>query len=196
MRSFRLFLPVMILACCQATWAQSPTYGLGRTPTADEIRAKDISIGPDGKELPPGSGSAKEGAQIFAQKCAACHDASGSGGPAPTLIRGVKNPSPAPCLVPCIREDEVMGFHAPYATTIWDFINRGMPFMQEGSLKPDEVYALVAFLLYKNGVIQETDVLDAQSLPKVKMPNREGYVLPEWKHGVLRPSLAKSNSSQ
>jgi cytochrome c len=89
-----------------------------------------------------------------------------------------------------------MAIHAPYATTMWDFINRGMPFLQEGSLKPNEVYSLVAFLLFKNGVIQENDVLDAQSLPKVKMPNREGYAIPEWKPGTPRPLVAKPKPSQ
>jgi cytochrome c len=81
-----------------------------------------------------------------------------------------------------------MGLHAPHATVIWDYINRGMPLGKEGSLTPDEVYALTAFLLFKNGVIQEDDVMDAQSLPKVNMPNREGYALPreEWKHGTPR----------
>ncbi len=80
-----------------------------------------------------------------------------------------------------------MGIHSPYATTIWDYINRGMPFGKEGSLKPNEVYALTAFLLYKNGVVPEDQVVDAQSLPQIKMPNRDGYVLPEWKHAMPRP---------
>ena len=83
-----------------------------------------------------------------------------------------------------------MALHSPYATVMWDYINRGMPINKEGTLKPDEVYSLVAFLLYKNGVIKDEDeVLDAQSLPKIQMPNRDGYALPaeEWKHG--RPRL-------
>ena len=194
MGSRRLLLPVMavvILGLCQPARAQSPTYGLGKTPTAEEIRVWDIAISPIGKELPPGSGSAKEGASLYAQKCAACHGATGSGGRAPQLIKtdattpatGGKQP---PCLSPCIRGANVMGIHSPYATTIWDYINRGMPFGKEGTLKPDEGYALTAFLLYKNGVIPEDQVLDAQSLPQIKMPNRDGYVLPEWKHGAPR----------
>ena len=76
-----------------------------------------------------------------------------------------------------------MALHAPYATTLWDYINRGMPFKQEGSLKPDEVYAITAFILSKNGVIQEDQVLDAQSLPQVKMPNHDGYAIPELEAG-------------
>jgi len=183
---------LMTLALCRLGWAQSPTYGLGKTPSAEEIRAWDIAISPDGKELPPGSGTAKEGAPLYAQKCAACHGATGSGGRAPQLIKIDASAAPAtgkepPCLAPCIRGANVMAIHSPYATTIWDYINRGMPFSKEGSLKPNEVYALTAYLLYKNGVIPEDQVVDKQSLPQIKMPNRDGYVLPEWKHGMPRP---------
>jgi hypothetical protein len=181
-------LAALILSACGATWAQSPTYGVGRTPTPEEIRAEDITISPDGKNLPPGQGTAKEGAAIFAQKCAMCHGENGSGGLAPMLIKPetpVK--SSTPCLSPCIGPGNVMALHAPYATVIWDYINRGMPFRQEGSLKPDEVYSLTAFLLYKNGVIQEDEVLAQTTLPQVKMPNRDGYAIPDWKPGMPRP---------
>ena len=194
MRSLRILLPCIVfgvvagLGLCWSAWAQSPKYGLGKTPTAEEIRAWDISIGPDGKELPPGSGSAKEGARIFADKCSACHGETGSGGLAPMLIKPatpLKNPPP--CLSPCIGPNSVMALHSPYATTIWDYIHRAMPFGQEGSLKPDEVYAITAFLLYKNGVIKEDAVLNQQTLPQVVMPNRNGYALPDWKPGSPRP---------
>jgi cytochrome c len=154
----------------------------------EEIRAEDITISPDGKNLPPGTGTAKEGAAIFAQKCAMCHGENGSGGLAPMLIKPeapVK--SPTPCLEPCIGPGDVMALHAPYATIIWDYINRAMPFRQEGSLKPDEVYSLTAFLLYKSGVIQEDEVLAQTTLPQVKMPNRDGYAIPDWKPGMPRP---------
>jgi S-disulfanyl-L-cysteine oxidoreductase SoxD len=193
MRSFRFFLPVIALLVCHAAWAQSPTYGLGKTPTEDEIRAWDISISPTGKELPPGHGTAKEGAQVYTQKCSICHGTTGSEGPAPMVIKRQSPPAnPGPCLSPCIRDANVMAMHAPYATVIWDFINRGMPFKQEGSLKPDEVYALTAFILYKNGVIGgEDDALDQQSLPKVKMPNADGAAIPDWKPGMPRPFWPK-----
>jgi S-disulfanyl-L-cysteine oxidoreductase SoxD len=192
MRSFRYLLPAMMLASCVGGWAQSPTYGVGRTPTPDEIRAWDISISPTGKELPQGSGTAKQGAAIYAQKCVICHGATGSEGPAPMLIRRQNPPAnPGPCVAPCIRDNNVMALHAPYATVIWDYINRGMPFKQEGSLKPDEVYALTAFILFRNGVIGEDDVLDAQTLPQVKMPNRDGAAIPDWKPGQPRPFSAK-----
>ena len=188
MRSLRLLLPVTILAFSLAGWAQSPTYGLGKAPSPEEIRAMDITISPDGSNLPPGRGTAKEGAPLFAQKCAACHGTTGSGGPAPMLIKPQSaSKSSTPCLAPCIGEGNVMALHSPYATTLWDYINRGMPFKQEGSLKPDEVYAITAFILFRNGVIQEDQVVDAQSLPQIKMPNHDGYALPEWKHGTPRP---------
>ena len=189
----RFFLVVAVLGICQTAWTQSPTYGVGRTPSAEEIRAWDIAISPTGKELPPGRGTAKEGAQLFVQKgCAGCHGEAGSGGHAPTLIPR-KGPQTAssmpsmPCLAPCVNDTNTMGVHSPFATTIWDYINRGMPLGDEGSLAPNEVYALTAFLLYKNDVIKEDEVMDAQSLPKVKMPNRDGFALPpEWKHGTPR----------
>jgi cytochrome c len=190
MGSLRLLPVVAVLGGCLAGWAQSPTYGVGRAPSAEEIQAWDISISPTGKELPPGRGTAKEGAQLFVQKgCAGCHGATGSGGRAPTLIRS-KDPKamPAmPCLNPCVDNTNAMAVHSPYATTIWDYIHRAMPLGREGSLTPNEVYSITAFLLYKNDVIQEDEVMDPQSLPKVKMPNRDGAGLPPpWKHGEPR----------
>lgn len=189
MGSRKLLLLVMILGLSQISKAQSPTYGVGRTPTPEEIRKLDISIGPDGKELPPGQGTAVEGAGVFVRKaCFGCHGETGSGGPAPTLIKSDgKTKSPYPCLNPCVNDSNVMALRAPYATTIWDYINRAMPLTKEGTLKPNEVYALTAYLLYKNGIIKEDEVMDAQSLPKVKMPNRGHFALaPEWKHGTPR----------
>ena len=162
-------------------WAQSPTYGLGKTPSAEELRAWDIAVGPDGKELPEGHGSAKDGEALFAQKCSACHGKNGYEGKAPQLIKAAPEVKLPPCLSPCIRGNGVMALHSPYATVIWDYINRGMPFGKEGSLKPDEVYAITAFLLAKNGVIPEDQVLDAKNLPQIKMPNHDGYVLPDYK---------------
>jgi cytochrome c len=170
--------------------AQSPTFGVGRAPTAEEVRAWDISIRPDGQELPQGHGTATDGAPLYVQKgCAGCHGRSGSGANAPTLIKSDgTSRSNVPCLAPCVNDNNVMALHSPYASVMWDYINRGMPLGKEGSLKPDEVYALTAYLLFKNGVIREDEVMDAQSLPKVAMPNRQGFALPaqEWKHGMPR----------
>ena len=192
MRLLRLLPLVMILGgLCHIGWAQSPTYGVGRTPSAEEIRAWDISISPTGKELPPGRGTAKEGAQFYVQKgCAGCHGATGSGGRAPNLIRrnGMPaNPAPGAMAGMEMGAPGIMALRSPFGATIWDYINRGMPLNKEGTLNADEVYALTAFLLYKNDVIQEDEVIDAQSLPKVKMPNRDGFAPPpEWKHGTPR----------
>ena len=160
-----------------AALAQSPTYGVGRTPSAEEIRAWDISIGPTGAELPPGRGTAKDGAQLYVQKgCAGCHGKTGTEGPAPPLI-GKADPKTDPW-----ERGRILPIRAPFATTVWDFINRGMPLGREGTLTADEVYALSAFLLNINGVIPEDVVLDAKSLPKVKMPIGDRYApLPEWK---------------
>jgi S-disulfanyl-L-cysteine oxidoreductase SoxD len=170
------FLGASVLA--QST----PRYGVGRTPTAEELRALDISIGPDGEELPPGRGTAKEGAQLFTSKgCAACHGANGTGGRAPEL-KSKSGPS-----VETWERGRILPVRAPFATIVWDYINRGMPLGREGSLKPDEVYALTAFLLYINEVIPEDAVLDAQSLPKIKMPIGDDYAsLPDWQPKTRR----------
>jgi len=184
-----LLLLIAVLSAAELASAQSPKYGVGRTPSAEEIRAWDISIGPDGKELPPGHGIAAEGAKLFREKgCVVCHGGTGSGGPAPTLIKSDgRKKSMYPCLVPCVDDSNVMALHAQYATTVWDYINRAMPLNKEGTLKSDEVYSLVAFLLLKNGVIAEDQVLDPQTLPKVKMPNHDhGALAPDWKRAVPR----------
>src|SRR6476661_3865410 len=176
----RKVVPLLVVGMCQVGSAQTPTYGIGRTPTADEIRTWDISISPNGTELPPGHGTAKEGAPLYVQKgCGGCHGRNGNMAQAPTLIKSdgtMKNQFS--CLQPCVNDNNVMALHSPYATVMWDYINRGMPLGKEQTLKPDEVYALTAYLLFKNGVIHEDEVMTAQSLPKVVMPNRNGAALP------------------
>jgi cytochrome c len=163
--------------------AQSPPYGVGSAPSEEEIRARDISISPTGKELPPGRGTPKEGAQLYVQKgCAGCHGAKGAGGLAPKLVKAEGKPNADPWDL-----GRVLPFRAPYATTVWDFINRAMPLGREGTLTADEVYALTAFLLNINGVIPEDAIMDRESLPKIKMPNRESWApLPDWKPGMDR----------
>jgi S-disulfanyl-L-cysteine oxidoreductase SoxD len=157
--------------------AQSPTFGVGRTPTAEEIRAWDISIGPTGEELPPGRGTAKEGALVYRVRgCAGCHGATGLEGKAPILkSKNVANPD-------VWARGRILPVRAPFATTVWDYINRAMPLNREGTLTADEVYALTAYLLYINEVIPEDQILDAESLPKIKMPIGNNFAsLPEWK---------------
>src|SRR5881409_543979 len=163
---------------------QSRTYGVGRTPSPEEIRAWDISIGPTGEELPPGRGTPKEGAQIYRTKCAVCHGATGVEGRAPILK---SKAGPAGSDTDIWARERILPLRAPFATTVWDYINRAMPLNREGTLTADEVYALTAYLLYINDVIPEDETLDAQSLPKVKMPIGDKYAsLPDWKPKTRR----------
>jgi cytochrome c len=181
MATLRLVALVLLLG--GVSFAQAPQrFGIGRTPTADEIRAWDISIGPTGEELPVGRGSAKEGAEVYKQKgCAACHGATGMGGPAPAL-KAKAGPE-----VNTWDRGRILPVRAPFATTVWDYINRAMPLNREGTLTPDEVYALTAFLLYINDVIPQEQVLDRESLPKVRMPIGDAYAsLPDWKPRTKR----------
>jgi S-disulfanyl-L-cysteine oxidoreductase SoxD len=180
MRMLRVLALLLLMGA--SALAQSPTYGVGRTPTAEEIRAWDISVGPTGEELPPGRGTAKEGAQLYVQKgCAVCHGKTGTEGAAPNL-KGKADPK-----TDTWERGRILPIRSPFATTVWDYINRAMPLNKEGTLTADEVYALTAFLLYINDVIPEDQVLDAQSLPKVKMPLGDGYApLPDWKPRTRR----------
>ena len=178
MRCFlNLLVPMIALTACVAALAQGPTYKMGRTPSAEETRAWDIAIGPEGKELPPGSGTAKEGTKIYAQRCAYCHGPTGTEGP--SLPEGGANLWPYSGsrgrVVPSLLggKGTLQGlWKSPFATTVWDYTTRAMPPGGERSLSTDEVYALTALLLYWNGIIPESDVIDAKSLPKIPMPNR------------------------
>lgn len=180
MATLRVLFLVLLMGA--SALAQGPTYGVGRTPSPEEIRAWDISIGPDGAELPQGQGTAVEGAKLYVSKgCAACHGATGTGGAAP-ILKGKNEPGMATW-----DRGRILPIRSPFATTVWDYINRAMPLGKEGSLTADEVYALTAFLLYINGVIPESQMLDARSLPKVKMPIGDEYAsLPDWKPRTRR----------
>src|SRR5438270_4300500 len=150
----------ILLLLSSPAFAQSPTYGLGHTPTPDQLRTLDISIGPTGDELPPGRGTAKQGAEVFVnQGCISCHGETGIGGPAPAL-RSQKSAD-----LPVWKRERILPLRAPFATTVWDFIRRGMPVGREGTLTVDEVYAVTAYLLFLNKVIPEDQVLDQVSLP-------------------------------
>ena len=172
-------LRVVILAGAGILAAQSPKYGVGRAPTEEQIRGLGTAIAPDGTGLPPGSGTVAAGREIFAVRCAKCHGEKANGDVGPALVGGQGTLATAKPL-------KTVGSYWPYATTVWDYISRAMPFDQPGLLKPPEVYAVVAYILSINGIIATDQVMDAKSLPKVKMPNRNGFV------SDPRPDVGKS----
>lgn len=150
--------------------AQAPKYGVGRAASAEEVRAADISVSPDGANLPPGGGTAAEGAAVYERRCQRCHGAKGEGGEeGPAVVGGQGTLNTAKPL-------KTVGSYWPYATTIFDYTRRAMPFNQPGMLTDDQVYAVTARMLYLNGIIRADERMDAKSLPKVKMPNRDGFI--------------------
>jgi len=161
-----LALALAVLA--SAAFAESPN--LGRVATPDEIAAWDISVGPDGAGLPPGSGSPKEGEAVYIPKCLGCHGEKGAGKPNDALVGGQGT------LAGDQTPIKTVGSFWPYATTIFDYVRRAMPLNAPKSLTNDEVYAVVAYILQLNGIIGENDVMNAQTLPLVRMPNRNGFV--------------------
>ena len=158
----------LIAMLATAAAAQLPKYNVGRAPTPEEIKAADISIPPDGSGLPAGSGTAVDGKQVYASRCAKCHGAQAQGGDEVALVGGQGSLKTAKPL-------KTVGSYWPYATTLWDYVNRSMPFKDPGSLTPSQVYAVTAHILFLHGIVKETDVMDAKTLPQVKMPNRDGF---------------------
>ena len=172
--SLKLLVPVMVLTAPVAVMAAERTFpNVGKPLSQAEIQAFDHMIGPEGKELPVGHGSPKEGAEIFAKRCEVCHGKNGENGITHHLVAGQPG---KPYRGPFYGPEKDGPSYFPYPTIAWDYINRAMPASNPGSLKPNEVYALVAFLYYRNGIINETDVMDEKSLPKVEMPNKNGFV--------------------
>jgi mono/diheme cytochrome c family protein len=151
-----------------ASLAETPN--LGKPIDEAAIAAWDISILPDGTGLPKGSGTPAQGAKIYAEKCTACHGDNGKGGAAAALVsdRGLAGINAA--------QKTIRNFW-PYSTTIFDFIRRAMPYQMPRSLTDDEVYALTAYILAENKLIGANDMMDAQTLPKVKMPNRDNFII-------------------
>jgi len=159
---------LLLLTAAAAALAQSP-YSVGRPPTPDELARWDISIRPDGKGLPAGQGSVSAGREIYANRCARCHGTSGQGGDSLPLAGGqgtLNSPKPL----------KTVSSYWPYATTVFDYVRRAMPFDNPGTLSNDQVYSVTAYVLYLGGVVPVNTVLDARSLPKVRMPNRDGFV--------------------
>ena len=151
-----------------AAIAQTPR--LGKPIMEADIAAWDISAMPDGTGLPPGSGTPAQGAKIYAQKCIACHGENGTGKPYAALVGG------AP-LTDGIDTSKTIANFWGYSTIVFDFIRRAMPFQAPRTLTDDEVYALTAYILALNRIIGENDTMNAQTLPKVMMPNRDGFII-------------------
>lgn len=180
---FKRLLAGMALSAgvaCIAALAQTRDYsGIGRAPTPEELKTWSVTSGPSGKDLPAGKGTAKEGERIYLTKCVMCHGrnlegidaARGSG----SFFRGWTLASEN---TPSWDDNPFPGAakYYAYATTLWNAVRRSMPLMQPGTLTDDEAYAVVAYILFKSGVIQEDAVMDRERLPKVEMPNRHGFV--------------------
>jgi S-disulfanyl-L-cysteine oxidoreductase SoxD len=170
MNKVRLFILCAAIVVATAAVAQTPNYKLGRPATSEEIRRRDISVAPDGSGLPVGRGTVMQGRHDYQTLCANCHGDRGEGIlEYPALVGGQgtlqsKNPV------------KTVGSYWPNATTVWDFIHRNMPYARPGSLTPDETYAVTAFILYLNGIVDEKAELNEKTLPRVKMPNRDGFV--------------------
>ncbi len=159
-----LWLAPALLLC-----AQSPKYDVGRAPSPQEIARWDISIRPDGKGLPAGQGSVAAGREIFANRCAKCHGTSGQGSDSVALAGGqgsLNGPKPL----------KTVSSYWPYATTVFDYVRRAMPFDNPGTLSDEQVYSLTAYVLYLGGVVPLNTTLDARTLPQVRMPNRDGFI--------------------
>jgi cytochrome c len=160
------------VAFTQAASAQVVRYGLGSAASTEEL-AKFFSIPSDGRGLPPGSGNASKGAQVYAGACAACHGDKLEGNPAKG-IGGDKLIGGRGTLATKTPVKTVESYW-PYATTLFDYVKRAMPFNAPGSLSDEDVYSVVAYILSEAKVIQPSETMDAKTLPKVAMPNRDGF---------------------
>lgn len=157
-----------------ASPAFAQNSGLGKPLSEADIKQWDIAILPDGSNLPPGSGTPATGAKIFAEKCSACHGEEGKGGVAPyypALVGGQP-------LTNGIDTVKTIANYYAYPTTIFDYTRRAMPYNAPRSLTDDEVYSLTAYILALNKLIGDDDVMDAKTLPQVKMPNRDNFIMP------------------
>lgn len=167
-RIARLMLAIAATLAADAVCAGEP-YGIGREATPQEIAGWDIDVSPNGAGLPPGRGDVRQGETIFGERCASCHGARGEGKPMDPLVGGegtLRDRKP----------EKTVGSYWPYATTLFDYVRRAMPLNAPQSLKPDEVYAVSAYVLFLNGIVPQDTTLDADNLAKIKMPNRNGFV--------------------
>ncbi len=175
--SFAAFGWILSVSAQSARVPEGPKLGV--PVSAGEIASWDISVAPDGAGLPPGKGTAATGAAVYQAKCLACHGEKGAGKPSDQLVGGQGSLRDANAV-------RTVGSYWPYSTTLFDYIRRAMPYVAPQSLTSDEVYSVAAYILFLNGVIGETDEMNATTLPKVKMPNRDNFVsaYTEPKHPV------------
>ena len=144
-------------------------YGLGREATSEEIAGWDVDVRPDGQGLPPGSGNVLDGEEIYLEQCAVCHGEFGEGaGRYPVLMGGFETLTED-------RPEKTVGSYWPYASTVWDYVQRAMPFGNARSLSADETYAVTAYLLYLNEIVDEDFTLTQENLAEIRMPNEKGF---------------------
>ena len=190
----KIFLCALSFAACASMHSQTKPAGLGRPAGMDELKQRDITTLPSGAGLPDGNGTAMQGEAVYRDRCASCHGPNGEGNQpqGPQLVGGIgslatENPT------------RTVGSFWPYATSVWDYIHRAMPLNQPGSLSADDTYAVTAFLLNRNKIIEANKVMNKESLPKVLMPNRDGFIpdaRPDVGKGAHPPSDAKNQKPQ
>jgi S-disulfanyl-L-cysteine oxidoreductase SoxD len=168
-----LITAVWLALCLAAGAASAEGPNLGKPIGPAEIAAWDISIEPDGTGLPPGAGTSADGARIYAEKCAQCHGPDGKGGVAGVTSAPLVGGGPITDISAAMKR--IANFW-PYSTTLFDYIRRSMPWQQPMTLANDEVYSLTAYILAANKLIGENDTMNAQTLPRVRMPNRDGFI--------------------
>src|SRR5882762_5679830 len=180
----KLLLWTLSLVACAILRAQTKPAGLGRPASAEELKQRDITVLSDGAGLPDGKGTAAQGEAVYRDKCASCHGPNGEGNmpQGPQLVGGIGS-------LPSDNPVRTVGSFWPYATSVWDYIHRAMPLNQPGSLSADDTYAVTAFLLNRNKIIEANDVMSKETLPKVRMPNQDGFI-PD-----ARPDTGKNPAS-
>jgi mono/diheme cytochrome c family protein len=179
---------LVIAFACIAAGPTTARRDVGRPPAAGETSAWDIDVRPDGKGLPPGSGSVARGRKVYAENCMACHGVKGVGGPKERLVGGKGS-------LATDRPIKTIGSYWPYATTLFDYVRRAMPYQAPGTLSGDETYAVVAYLLNLNGIVGDKAHLNKDRLAAIRMPNRDGFV-PDAEFSQMSPSQRKANGER